>query len=145
MAVDLRKTAAGTVYGLGTAMAFSISPIFVRLGMRDGHSAEIALAIGMTGALLSYGVVLLLFDRKSLKINRVSGLSPFLWEAAAALAIVIGTWLRYLALDLIPLGIVSALGRINILVILLLVRKEITWRVWAGGALMLAGTLLLSF
>lgn len=126
MAIDLKKTATGTVFGLGTALAFSISPIFVRIGMRYGHPPEIALAVGMSGAFLSYITTLLLFDRKSLQVSKAFGFRPFLWEGGAAVAIVIGTWLRYIALEIIPLGVVSALGRINILVILLLARREIT-------------------
>jgi drug/metabolite transporter (DMT)-like permease len=144
MAVKSRDLVTGTIFGLATAMAFSISPIFVRKGMAEGFSAEIGLTVGVTAAALSYVLILIVVDRPALDVRRLPGWSPVLWELAAAVAIVTGTWLRYRAMALIPLAIVSALGRVNILVILLLARRSVTPRAWLGGALIIAGTILLS-
>ncbi len=144
MAVSFREIVSGSIFGLGTALAFSISPIFVRMGMAEGHSAEIGLAIGLIAAALAYFVVLLISDRQALQVRAVGEFRLAGWELAAALSIVTGTWLRYEAMALVPLAIVSALGRVNILVILLLARRTVTTRVWVGGFLIIAGTVLLS-
>jgi drug/metabolite transporter (DMT)-like permease len=144
MAVTLRSVVAGSVYGLGTALAFSVSPIFVRMGMADGHSAIVGLAVGLVAAALAYGGIALISDPGALDLRRLERLRPISWELAAALVIVTGTWMRYVAMGLVPLAIVSAVGRVNILVILLLAGRSVSPRVWAGGALIIAGTVLLS-
>lgn len=112
--------------------------------MAEGVSAEVGLTIGLTAAAVSYVVVLLVIDRPALDLRRLPGWRPVGWESAAAAAIVTGTWLRYLAMAMIPLAIVSAVGRVNILVILLLSRRTTTLRLWVGGALIIAGTVLFS-
>jgi drug/metabolite transporter (DMT)-like permease len=145
VAVNSRRLVTGTLFGLATAMAFSISPIFVRKGMAEGFSAEIGLTVGVTAAALTYALILFLVDRPALDVRRLPGWNPVLWELAAAVAIATGTWLRYRAMALIPLAIVSALGRVNILVILLLARRSVTPKTWLGGVLIIAGTMLLSF
>ncbi len=144
MAVSVREIASGSVFGLGTALAFSVSPIFVRLGMAEGHSAEIGLAIGLIAAALAYFLVLVCSDRQSLHLGAAGEWRLAGWELAAALSIVTGTWLRYEAMALVPLAIVSALGRVNILVILLIARRSVKLRVWVGGFLIIAGSVLLS-
>lgn len=140
-----RNVLSGSLFGLLTALSFSVSPIFVRLGMEEGASAEIGLTVGLTAAAVSWVVVMSIFDRAALDVRRLRGSRPVLWETAAAATIVTGTWLRYLAMALIPLAIVSAVGRVNILVILLLSRRTTTLRLWIGGALIIAGTALFSF
>jgi uncharacterized membrane protein len=144
MAVTVRSVIAGSVFGLGTALAFSVSPIFVRMGMADGHSAIVGLSVGLIAAAAVYTGVTLSLNRGSLRLRSLERLSPVSWELAAALVIVTGTWLRYLAMGLIPLAIVSAVGRVNILVILLLAGRSVGPRIWVGGMLIIAGTVLLS-
>lgn len=145
MAVRPERLVTGTVFGLATAMAFSISPIFVRKGMAEGFSAGIGLTVGVSAAACTYALILFFLDRPALEVRRLPGAGPAMWELAAAVAIVTGTWMRYRAMALIPLAIVSALGRVNILVILLLARRSVTPRVWLGGTLIIIGALLLSF
>jgi uncharacterized membrane protein len=142
--VTLRSVLAGSVYGLGTALAFSVSPIFVRMGMADGHSAIVGLSVGLIAAAIAYTGVALASDRAALRLGRLERLTPISWELAAALVIVTGTWMRYVAMGLVPLAIVSAVGRVNILVILLLAGRSVGPRVWIGGVLIIAGTVLLS-
>ncbi len=134
----------GSLYGLATALSFSVSPLFIRVGMNEGHSAQIALAVGLVAAAVTYFFILLIRDRDALTLPTVTTIGPFSWEVAAALVIVAGTWLRYEAMDRIPLAVVSAVGRVNLLVILLIARREITRRVWVGGFLIIVGTVILS-
>jgi drug/metabolite transporter (DMT)-like permease len=112
--------------------------------MAEGASAEIGLSVGLVAAAFSYGLILLVIDRPALDIRRLPGMRPVLWEAGAAAAIVTGTWLRYLAMALIPLAIVSALGRVNILVILSIEHRSTTMRLWIGALCIIAGTVLFS-
>lgn len=144
MAKGLKAALGGSVYGLGTALSFSISPLFVRAAMSRGHSAEVGLSVGLIAAAAAYAIVLAISEPGALADTLTTDRPTALWELAAALAIVTGTWLRYEAMATIPLAIVSALARINIFVILLLARKTVTLRVWVGGALIIAGTVLLS-
>lgn len=144
MAKGLTAAFRGSVYGLGTALAFSISPLFVRAAMSEGHSAEVGLSVGLIAAAATYAFVLAVSEPRALQDAFRADRATTLWELAAALAIVTGTWLRYEAMATIPLAIVSALARINILVILLLAGKSVTRRVWIGGVLIIAGTVLLS-
>ena len=141
--MSLRRTLGGAFWGLGTALAFSISPVFLRLGLAEGYSTHIALTVGVTSAFIAYVVLLAVFDRRSLKLTPFRAAGSMKWEVAAAFSIVAGSWVRYLAISLIPLAIVSALGRVNILVILLLSRREVTWKVWVGGALIVAGAIFI--
>ena len=143
MEVSAGSTVRGVCFGLGTALAFPISPVFVRLGLANRHTPAIGLAVGITAAWLAYVAVLALVDPAALTV-RPTGLRRALrWESAAAVSIVAGTWMRYVAMDLAPLAFVSALGRVNILVILLLAAKSVTWRVWLGAALIIIGSVLL--
>ena len=61
-----------SVYGLGTALCFSVSPIFLRYGLRDFPSPVIAVGIGMTSAFLLYLLVLALRGHLGLLRTRVS-------------------------------------------------------------------------
>ena len=141
MEVSLRRTVSGVLWGLSAALAYSVSPVFVRVGMMEGHSPHIALTVGVTAAFVAYVTLLALFDRRSLDPTPFRSRESLGWEVAASASIVTGSWLRYVAMTLAPLAIVSALGRVSILVILLLARREVTWKVWVGGSLIVAGAI----
>ena len=75
----------------------------------------------------------------------------YLFQFGAAVAIGLGTWFRYIALDVAPLALVATLIRINIIVVLILTplllpghRHRITPKTLAGAGMIIAGTVLVS-
>lgn len=143
MALALAGALRKTSFGLATALAYAVSPVFVRLGVAEGTSVETGLAIGLTAAAGAYLVTLFVTNRGAFDLRGLPGWRPVAWEVAAALTIVTGTWLRYRAMNLLPLAIVSTLGRISIPVILIIERRRATVRIWIGCALIVGGTVLI--
>lgn len=140
-----------SVYGLATALCFSVSPIFLRFGLRDFPSPVVAVAIGMTSALMLYVLVLVVRGRLRVLRARVST-RALLTQVLAGVFIATGTWLRYEAVDRAPIAVVATLGRINIPVVLLLsplffvaTKDRVTGRVWLGATFIIAGAAVISF
>lgn len=140
-----------SVYGLGTALCFSVSPLFLRLGLQQMGDPLVAVSVGMVGALLAYLAVLALTGQ----FRRIFEPAPgpaIIFQILAGVFIGIGTWLRYVAVDMIPIAIVGTLGRVNIPVVLLLspllftARKErVTARLWVGAGLIITGAAIVTF
>ena len=64
----------------------------------------------------------------------------------------LSTWARWFALDLAPVGVVVALGRLNVPIVIglspLLIGQhleQVTYKVWLGGGLIIAGAFILAF
>jgi len=136
--------------GLATAFLWAISPIFIRLGLDDMPSPLLGVAIGLGVNTLVYGV-LVWSRRAELRGFKISGVA-LRWQLAAAFFVAIATWARWIALDTVPVAIVTALSRLSVpLVIVLSVlmldqtHEQVNWRVWLGGTLIIAGALILTF
>jgi uncharacterized membrane protein len=142
----------GSLLGLGTAVCFAISPVFIRAGLAGLPSPLLGVTIGMIVCVVAYGIALLLRRRQS-----VTPLAP-IPRAALAVQIVAGvlvglsTWARWIALDLAPVAVVIALGRLNVPLVLVLSPlmvgrrlERVTMRVWLGAGLIVAGSLVLIF
>ena len=96
-----------SLYGLGVALCFSISAIFIRAGQENLPSPLLAVTVGMSVSAIAYGV-LLLFRRD--KLNLASVPNPLLlYQVAAGVMVGVSTWMRWIALDLAPVGVVLAL------------------------------------
>jgi len=139
-----------SIFGLGVAVCFSISPIFIRGGLDEMNSPLLGVTIGMALSAIAYAIILLL-RRERLNLSQVPRESLF-YQLAAGLFVGSSTWIRWLALSLAPVAVVLALGRVNvpvviILSILLVGQKEerVTNRVWLGATLVVAGSLMLIF
>ncbi|MET0972035.1 MAG: EamA family transporter [Thermoleophilaceae bacterium] len=134
------------VFGLGCALMWAISPVFVVEGLGDIRSPLLGVTIGLVAAVAAYAVALAV---------RGSGLGPIprgaLWlKLVAALFVAFATWWRWIALDDAPVGVVLALGLLSVPVVLFLAPlivgahlEHVTARVWAGSALVLVGALTL--
>ena len=140
----------GMLYGLGTALAFSISPIFVRHGLEDLSSPLLGVTLGMLASTVAYGLILLL--RRNHVTQGTIPRTAWVLQIAAGVLVGLSTWARWLALDIAPVGVVLALGRLNVPVVILLSPfvvgqhlERVTWRVWLGAALIVAGSLVLTF
>ena len=136
--------------GLGIALCFSISAILVRNGLEAFPSPLLGVTIGMFAAVIFYGGWLLILSRS----RHFTPVSRRIWliQLLAGLLIGLGTWARYIAMDLTEIGIVLALGRINTPLVLLLSpllfgrkKEPVTVKVWVGAGLIILGSLILIF
>ena len=137
-----------SAFGLGTAAAWSVSPVFIRKGLEDLHSPLLGLTLGMVAAVLAFGLTL------PFRRGRLLG-EPLVWDALsfkllAGVFVALSTWGRWVALDLTGIGVVLALGLMSVPVVLLLSPvvmgrhvELVNAQVWAGAALVVGGSLLL--
>jgi drug/metabolite transporter, DME family len=136
-----------SVYGIGCAVAWSLSPVFIRKGLDEFDSPLLGVAIGLAASLAAYLVVLAAgqhgWHRRSL--GDALGL-----KVLAGVLVALSTWGRWVALERISVGAVLALGLMSVPVVLLLspllmgreVERVNIW-VWLGAALVVGGSLLL--
>ncbi len=139
-----------SIFGLGVAICFSISPIFIRGGLDEMDSPLLGVTIGMFMSVIAYGIILLL-RRERLNLSQVPRESLY-YQLAAGLFVGSSTWIRYLALTMAPVAVVLALGRVNVPVVIILSifligqkEERVTGRVWFGASLIVVGSLLLIF
>jgi drug/metabolite transporter (DMT)-like permease len=139
-----------SIFGLGVAVCFSISPIFIRGGLDEMDSPLLGVTIGMVLSAIAYAIILLR-RRERLNLSQVPRESLF-YQLAAGLFVGASTWIRYLALTMAPVAVVLALGRVNVPVVIILSiflvgqkEERVTNRVWFGATLVVAGSLMLIF
>jgi drug/metabolite transporter (DMT)-like permease len=136
----------GVAFGLATALAWAISPVFIRAGLEDLPSPLLAVTISMVTAVLAYGVALVVTRRRHSPSSMSR--STLRWKLLAGVLVGISTWLRWLALDQAAVAVVLALGLLSVptviaLAPLILGRRveRITVRVVAGAALVVTGSM----
>ncbi len=139
-----------SAFGLGTALCFSISPLFIRGGLRDLPSPLLGVTTGMGLSALAYGVTLF-FRRAQLIQEPVTGDALF-FQLAASVFVGLSTWTRWVAFDKAPVSVVLSLGRLNVPVVILLspllvgnAQENVTLRVWLGAVLIVTGSIILNF
>lgn len=141
-----------SLYGLATAVCFASSPLFIRAGLEGLASPLLGVTVGMLFCTLVYGLLLLLRgNNDATPLRSVAG-RVLLLQIVAGVFVGLSTWARWIALDLAPVAIVLALGRINVPQLLILAplfigqkQERVTARVWLGATLIVAGSLLLIF
>ncbi len=139
-----------SIYGLGVALCFALSPIFIRGGLEEVDSPLLGVTVGMGMSALAYGIILLL-RRDRLNLSEVPRESLY-YQLGAGLFVGSSTWVRWIALSMAPVAVVLALGRLNIPIVIILSiflvgqkEEHVTARVWLGAALVVAGSILLIF
>ena len=146
----LARGLADSAFGLGTAICFSVSPVFLRFGLSEFDSPTVAVTIGLTSATIAYVLVLIIGGRLH-RMHSTARPGALPYQLAAGIFIATGTWLRYIAVGMIPIAIVSTLGRMNIPVVLALsplfltgARERVTPRLWLGAGLIIVGAALVT-
>jgi drug/metabolite transporter (DMT)-like permease len=143
----LRPAAAWTasLFGLGTALCWAVSPILIRQGLRGLPSPLLGVTIGLVAATAAYGLALPL-RRRRLHVAR----EALAWKLAAGLLVGVSTWTRWYAVALVPVAVVLALGLLSVPTVLaaapLLVGRQaerVTAPVLAGATLVVAGALVI--
>jgi uncharacterized membrane protein len=138
-----------SLFGLGTAICFAISAIFIRNGLAGLPSPLLGVSVGMIITAVVYGVVLI-FRRKQIQQGPIAR-DAWLFQVAAGAIVGLATWGRWIALDMAPVAVVMALGRTNVPVVIFLApllvgrkAERVTARVWLGAALIVAGAVILN-
>jgi DME family drug/metabolite transporter len=133
-----------SLFGLGTALCWAVSPIFIRQGLRDLPSPLLGVTVGVVAATLAYGLVLPLRGRGGLRFTR----QALAWKLAAGVLVAVSTWARWASVSLVPVAVVLALGLLSVPTVMAaapaLVGRQaerVTAPVLAGSALIVAGAL----
>jgi drug/metabolite transporter (DMT)-like permease len=134
--------------GLAAAMCWSISPIFIRLGLVELDSPILGVTAGMTASALVYGVMLAVRSLRT-PVGSVS-MDALSFKLLAAVLVGLSTWARWIALDLTEVATVLALTLVSVPIVnlfspLLVGRQleNVTIQVWLGSTLIIGGSLIL--
>jgi drug/metabolite transporter (DMT)-like permease len=142
------EAAAGlaSLFGLGTALCWAVSPILVREGLHGLPSPLLGVTIGLVAATLAYGLALLPRGRRGTWGTR----EAMGWKLVAGILVGVSTWTRWYAVALVPVAAVLGLGLLSVPTVMaaapLLVGRHlerVTTAVVAGSALVVAGALVL--
>ena len=140
--------------GLGTAICYSSSSIFIRYGLETIPSPLIGVTIGMVFCTFAYGLILLARFRnqndeeKNLSYSRQGIFLLFF----GGIFLGFGTLSRWIAIDLVPIAIVIGLSGLTVPVVLMLSPilmgrslENVTMRLWLGAGLVIIGASLITF
>jgi drug/metabolite transporter (DMT)-like permease len=136
------------VPGLATALAWSISPVFIKEGLEGLDSPLLGLTLGMGVALLAYAAALPLRPRPD--GPTIGAWDALIFKLVAGLMVGLSVWARWVSLDTTAVAVVLALGLLSVPVVLVFSPllmgshvERVTLPVGLGGALVVAGGLLL--
>ena len=140
--------------GLGTAICFSSSSIFIRYGLETIPSPLIGVTIGMVFCTFAYGLILLVRFRKQTEEEKKISYSKqgILLVLFGGIFLGFGTLSRWIAIDLAPIAIVIGLSGLTVPVVLMLSPilmgrnlENVTVRIWIGAGLVIIGASLITF
>jgi drug/metabolite transporter (DMT)-like permease len=134
--------------GVGAALAWAVSPLFIKEGLESLPSPLIGLTLGMAVSVGAYAAALPF--RPRLGGAAFTSRAAVVFKLAAGVMVGLSVWARWVALDHTTVAVVLALGLLSVPVVLVfspvLMGREVervTLAVWAGGALVVGGGLLL--
>lgn len=129
-------------------LCWSISPIFIRLGLQGLSSPLLGVTVGMTASALGYGAALAVRSLRT-PLVRISS-EALMLKIFAGVMVGLSTWARWVALELTTVAAVLALSLVSVPTVNLLTPvvidrriERVTAQVWLGSALIVAGTLVL--
>lgn len=138
----------GSLFGLGAALVWAISPIFIRYGLTGLPSPLLGVTVGMVASVAAYGVVLL--ARGSRASRAPVPRDALFIKLVAGVLVGLSVWARWIALALAPVGVVLALTLMSVPVVLVLSPRvvgrhleRVTSRIWLGAGLTVGGCLVL--
>jgi len=140
--------------GLGTALCFSSSSIFIRYGLDTIPSPLIGVTIGMVFCTSAYGLILIVRFRNQIeKAKNISYSRQGIFLLFfGGIFLGFGTLSRWIAIDLAPIAIVIGLSGLTVPVVLMLSPllmgrslENVTIRLWLGAGLVIIGSSLITF
>ena len=136
--------------GLSAAFFWAVSPIFIRLGLRDLPSPLLGVTIGVTASAVAYAVILIWQRERWMGVPITN--ESWTYKLIAGVLVGLSTWMRWVALDLAPVAVVLALSMISAPLVIVLSPlisgkhlERVTNILLIGTGLILAGALLLIF
>jgi drug/metabolite transporter (DMT)-like permease len=144
-----RIAPADAVAGLGCALMWSISPIFIARGLEGFDSPLAGLVIGLAVTVLAYAALYVVW-RGAPEARRSIGYSITSLKLLAGVLVGVSTWWRWAALEDATVGAVLALNLLSVPIVLVLApilagraKERVTAGLWAGAGMVVAGALLL--
>jgi drug/metabolite transporter (DMT)-like permease len=135
-------------FGLGTAMCWAISPIFIRRGLEEFDAPLAGVTISMLAAVGAYGLAMLVRRRHAGTSS--ASRSAMTWKLAAGVLVGLSTWARWYALSLASVAVVLGLALLSVPTVMVLApllvgrdHERVTRPVVAGAGLVVAGALVL--
>lgn len=139
-----------SLYGLGTAVCFASSSIFIRYGLDYLPSPLLGVTIGMTIVTFIYAI--LLGVQVAIGGKKIAFGANLWLQIASGVLVAVATWWRWIALELTPIAVVIALSRLSIPTVLILspliigqALEQVNLRVWIGGIIIVIGAMILTF
>jgi drug/metabolite transporter (DMT)-like permease len=133
-----------SLFGLGTALCWAVSPILIRKGLDGLPSPLLGLTIGLVAATIACGLAMAPARRRPSPARQAMA-----WKLVAGTLVGVSTWARWYAVALVPVAVVLGLGLLSVPTVLavapLLVgrhEERVTPAVVAGSALVVAGALV---
>ena len=158
-----------SLFGLGTALCWAVSPILIRQGLRDLPSPLLGVTVGMVAATLAYGLTLPLRGRLARwssigaapRSPGVTGCGDgahrgyltgalglrftreaLAWKLAAGVLVAVSTWARWYSVALVPVAVVLALGLLSVPTVMAVAPALVGRRAERVTAPVLAGSAL---
>jgi len=139
-----------SLLGLSAAFCWALSPIFIRLGLKDLPSPLLGVTVGLIASVVAYGLALLW--QRGFSLGAAVSRDALVSKIVAAVLVGLSTWARWIALDLAPVAEVLAISLLSVPVVILLSPlvvdrhlERASARVWLGAGLVVGGVLLLIF
>ena len=133
---------------LGCALCWALSPALTVRGLDGLDDPLLGLTLGLLVSVVGY-LLAFAVSRRGLGL-RTAGRSALALKLVAGVLVGLSTWGRWAALDRTTVAVVLALNLLSIPVVLFAsplvagrAAERVTGRVWAGAALVVAGSLLL--
>lgn len=137
-----------TLFGLGAAFAWAVSPIFIREGLEEVDDPVLGVTVGVLAATIAFGIVLLVRRGGSSPVS--SSRNALAWKVVAGLLVAVATWTRWYALSLETVAVVLGLSLLTVPTVIVLAPvisgrhlEPITAPVLAGSAFVVGGALVL--
>lgn len=136
-----------SLFGLGTALAWAVSPTFIRRGLEDVDDPVLGVTIAVVAATAAFAVALAI---RGGPVFASASRRSMSWKLAGGVLVGAGTWGRWYALTLEPVAVVLSLGLLTVPTVMLLapaiagrVLEPVTTTVLLGAALVVGGAFLL--
>lgn len=136
-----------SVYGLGTALTWAVSPLFIRRGLEDVDDPILGVTIAIVAATAAFAIVLV---ARGHPVFASASRSALTWKVLGGVLVGIGTWGRWYALSLEPVAVVLGLGLLTVPTVMMLAPviagrhlERVTRTILGGSALVVSGALLL--
>jgi drug/metabolite transporter (DMT)-like permease len=142
------KVQRGSGFAFATAFMWALSAVMTVEALEGFDSPLLGVTLGMLAATAGMGAGLA--ARGSLRAVRAIAHEALALKMLAGAVVAVATWSRLIALDESEVGVVLALNLISVPIVLVLAPlmvgrhlEPVTARVWAGAALVIAGSLAL--